>query len=127
MPASKLPRPLRRAARWTDTTAYEVTEEAQINALPDTPIEYEITPAGRGEYLPTQGKFKEGEDARRHTFSIEERSLGGHVSAFTLLTRYADAYADSDEEWEALAGSRLDTILQLRAYIGSQSAQAINA
>ena len=126
MPASKLPRPLRRAARWTDTTGYEVTEAAQINALPDTPIEYDITPAGRGEYLPTQGKFipGKGKDERRHTFSREECSLGGHVAAFTLITRYADAYADSDEEWEALAGSRMDTILQLRAYIGSQHMQA---
>ena len=39
MPASKLPRPLRRAARWMDTTAYEVTETAQINALPDEPLD----------------------------------------------------------------------------------------
>ncbi len=60
MPASKIPRPLRRAARWTDTTAYEVTEAAKINSLPDTPLPYELTLAGRGEYLPTQGKFKEG-------------------------------------------------------------------
>ena len=125
MPASKLPRPLRRAeSRWT---AYEVTEAAQINALPAEPLDIEITPAGKGDYLPTQGKFIPGKDERRHTFSFEECSLGGHVSAFTLLTRYADAYADTDEEWEALAGKRMDTILQLRAYIGSQAAQSMQA
>ena len=127
MPASKLPRPLRRAVSNWDN--YTVTEEAKINALPDEPLDIEITPAGRGKYLPTQGKFipGKGKDERRHTFSREECSLGGHVAAFTLITRYADAYADSDEEWEALAGSRMDTILQLRAYIGSQSAQTANA
>ena len=126
MPASKLPRPLRRTARWTDTTAYEITEAAQINSLPDEPLDIEITPAGRGEYLPTAGKFipGKGKDERRHTFSREECSLGGHSAAFNLLVNYADAYADSDEEWEALAGSRLNAILQLRAHIGSQHAQA---
>lgn len=79
------------------------------------PLNIELTDAGKGLYLPTQGKFLTGQDPRRHKFSFEECSLGGHVAAFTLLTRYGDAYCDSDEEWEALAGSRLDTILRLRA------------
>lgn len=111
------PRPLRRAGR---DAAYEVTEAGKAATLPTEPIPYEITPRGQGEYLPTQGKFKKGEDPRRHALTPLECSLGGHVAAFTLLTRYADAYASTDEEWEALAGNRLDTILRLRVHMGSQ-------
>ncbi len=95
------PRPTRRAQ--ADDIRILPTPEGSRAVLPDTPIEYEVTPIGKGEYEP------------RHKFTPEECSLGGHVAALTLLTRYADAYADSDEEWEALAGSRLDAILRARA------------
>lgn len=88
MPASKLPRPTRRAARWTDTTGYEVTEAAQINSLPNEPLDIAITPAGKGEYLPTKGKFKEGEDARRHKFTREECQKGYQNAINSLLRRF---------------------------------------
>ena len=113
----RIPRP----ARCKQNAACELTEQGHIAALTTTSIEYTLTRRGQGYYLPTQGKFLMGEDDRRHVFSFEESSLGGHVSALTLLTRYAEAYADSDEEWEALTGSRLDTILKLRAHLSSRS------
>ena len=110
---TRLPRPSQRK-RMPD---FELTPQGHQSGLPSTPIAYAVTRRGEGYYLPSEGKFLPGQDERRHKFNLLECSLGGHVSALTLLTNFADAYCTSDEEWEALAGNRLDTILRLRAYM----------
>ena len=108
-------KPLRPVRPTEYEPTYAPTAAGQQTVMPTEPIPFEVTRRGQGEYLPTQGKFREGEDDRRHTFTELECRIGGHVAAFTLLTRYADAYASTEEEWEALAAERMNTILHLRA------------
>ena len=110
-----------RPARCKQTADYELTEQGYITTLPNTPIEYTVTPAGKGHYLPTKGKFLQGEDDRRHTFNFEECSLGGNVSALSLMIAYPAAYGESDEEWEEIAWERMEKILRLRTILTSNS------
>ena len=112
-----IPRP----ARCKQNAAYELTEQGHIAALTTTSIEYTLTRRGQGYYLPTQGKFLMGEDDRRHTFSFEECSLGGNVSALSLMIAYPAAYGESDEEWEEIAWERMEKILRLRTILTSNS------
>jgi hypothetical protein len=56
--------------------------------MPTEPIPYAVTRRGQGEYLPTQGAFRKGEDDRRHIFTREECQKGYRNAVESLLRRF---------------------------------------